>query len=102
MIAFAREHPEKFKFHAFVDEDDGSKAFASIPKATIGRLSEDSLKKCISSEKQAGSWWENLFRKAPPLKNKDKKKIMFLVCGPEGSVFTLYPLHYRLICLQND
>jgi len=89
MITFARDHPEKFKFHAFVDEDDGS---ASIPKVAIGRLSENSLKKCISDEKQASSWWPNLFRKSPPPKDEGNRKVMFLVCGPEGLVFTPHPL----------
>ena len=97
MVAFAYDHPEKFKFHAFVDEDDGPNASSSIPKVAVGRLSENSLKKCINDEKQASSWWANIFRRSPPLEDERNRKILFLVCGPEGLVIIPHLLDYRLI-----
>ncbi|CAA7260215.1 unnamed protein product [Cyclocybe aegerita] len=77
---FAAKHPDRFRFHVFVDEQDGSKASAIVPPLNTGRISEASLKKCLSTGEESSSWWTRLFSKpqeAPP------RRILFLVCGPE-------------------
>lgn len=101
MVSFAAEHPEKFNLHIFVDEDDGSQALAQVPEKLIRRISEGSLEKCIRVEEQSpSSWWDNFSRKqAPKAPEEPKRRILFLVCGPEAYVFKYFPvLCSSLIC----
>lgn len=96
MVSFAAEHPEKFSLHIFVDEDDGSQTTSQVSKKLIGRISEASLKKCIGAEEQpppSTSWWKSLPKKqAPEVLEEPKRRILFLVCGPEAYVFGRFSL----------
>lgn len=95
MTAFAQEYPERFKFHVFVDEDNGSKAAASTPSLNVGRINEKSLRKCINGEKSVISWWKSMFSTAPAEDDISAKRIMFLVCGPELYAFVLHKIAVR-------
>ncbi|KAF5321649.1 hypothetical protein D9619_001002 [Psilocybe cf. subviscida] len=90
MISFAAEHPKDFNLHLFVDEDDGSQPSAQVSKKLIGRISESSLKQCIDAEDQPppSTSWRNSFSKkqAPQAPDGPKRRILFLVCGPEAMI----------------
>jgi cytochrome-b5 reductase len=92
MVSFAAEHPEKFNLHIFVDEDDDSQPPAQVTKKLVGRISEGSLKHCIGAEDQPPpSWWDIFSRKqAPKAPEKPKRRILFLVCGPEAYVLECF------------
>ncbi|PPQ83260.1 hypothetical protein CVT25_003999 [Psilocybe cyanescens] len=85
MITFSVENPEKFRFHVFVDEQDGSKPSTSISGINTGRITEGSLKPYLIPEEPKVSWWSSMFYKAPPL-NTQSRRILFLVCGPEPMI----------------
>jgi len=85
LTTFAKEQPERFKFHLFVDGDDGSKPIGSTPPLNIGRINENALRKYVVDADSPMSWWKRLFGKPQP-KDLSKRRIMFLVCGPEPYV----------------
>lgn len=86
LTAFANEHPERFGFHVFVDEDDGSKSDAKTPPLKTGRIDEEALVRCLTPEQSSTttSWVDWLI----PAKSTSKpeevpRRTLFLVCGPE-------------------
>jgi len=89
LITFAKEQPDRFKFHVFVDSNDGSNTATSIPPFNIGRIDENALQKYVMGVDLSNSWWKNLFGKHQPKEDVSEKKIMFLVCGPEPYVQSL-------------
>jgi cytochrome-b5 reductase len=90
LSTFAKEQPERFKFHVFVDGDDGSKTTSNTPPLNIGRINENALQKYAIDVDLPVSWWRHFFGKTQPKNDLSKRRIIFLVCGPEAyvSIFT--------------
>ena len=89
LTAFAKEQPERFKFHVFIDSDDGSKTPGGSPPFNTGRINENALREYVVGIDSPISWWKRLFDKPRPKEDPSKKRIMFLVCGPEPYVFKI-------------
>ncbi|KAF8165019.1 hypothetical protein B0H34DRAFT_687447 [Crassisporium funariophilum] len=82
LVAFAAEHPEKFRIHVFVDEQDYSTSPLKLPRVNIGRITDAALHQCLAPENETVSWWSQLFRKTA----KIPRRTLFLVCGPEPMI----------------
>jgi len=85
LTTFSKANPEKFKFHVFVDEKDGSISPSYVPSIKEGRVTEKELKSCIVFEKPRNAWWMRLFGNPAP-QDGTPRRILFLVCGPEAMV----------------
>jgi len=83
LTKFSKANPEKFKFHVFVDEKDGSISPSYVPSIKEGRVTEKELKSCIAFEKPRNAWWMKLFGNPAP-QDGTPRRILFLVCGPEA------------------
>lgn len=79
LTAFASENSQKFKFHVFVDAQDGSNFPVHI---NTGRITDSALERCLRSKQIPGSWWRKLFRKDLS-EDERSRRTLFLVCGPE-------------------
>ncbi|KAF4619909.1 hypothetical protein D9613_005535 [Agrocybe pediades] len=86
LFDYSKEHPEKFNLHLFVDEQDGSNPPVPIPHINTGFINEKSLTKCLNPNKAEESWWKGKFSWTTSSSKEPPKKILFLVCGPEGMV----------------
>jgi len=85
LTTFSKANPEKFKFHVFVDDKDGSISPSYVPTIKEGRITEKELKSCLGFEKPRNAWWTRLFWDAAP-QDETPQRILFLVCGPEVMV----------------
>jgi cytochrome-b5 reductase len=86
LTTFAKEQPERFKFHVFVDSDDGSKTTGGTPPLNIGRINENVLREYVVGVDSPISWWRRFFGEPQLKEDLSKKRIMFLVCGPQPYV----------------
>jgi cytochrome-b5 reductase len=86
LTTYAKEQPERFKLQVFVDNDDGSKTAAGTPALNIGKINENDLRKYVMDVDLPVSWWNRFFGKTQREEDVSKKRMMFLVCGPEPYV----------------
>ncbi|KAF9057405.1 hypothetical protein BJ165DRAFT_1334009 [Panaeolus papilionaceus] len=85
LVRFSREHPERFKCEVFVDTEDGSRPPLPVSHIRTGRISEKDIKECVVTEQEKSRWWRWFSNKRDPEVVK-KRKVLFLVCGPEPMI----------------
>ncbi|PPQ99900.1 hypothetical protein CVT24_009581 [Panaeolus cyanescens] len=85
LIDFSSQNPQRLKFELFVDADDGAHPPLAVPKLHIGRIAEKNIKECVVAEQERPSWWQ-WFSKKRDLDAVQRRKVLFLVCGPEPFV----------------
>jgi len=83
LVAYAEEHPHRFRLKLFVDVDDGSKPPLPVPPLESGRVSDEHMKK-IMGVPEPTRWqrWFGTRNTRPAI----SQKALFLVCGPEPMV----------------
>ncbi|KAG6869292.1 hypothetical protein C0993_000045 [Termitomyces sp. T159_Od127] len=84
LSTFANENPERFRLELFVDSYEGAPYPTHIPSPTLGRIGKPAIEQCLGLNRST-SWWQRLFGKSE--KPKPSHKVLFLVCGPDPSVF---------------
>ncbi|KAF8450769.1 hypothetical protein L210DRAFT_3470012 [Boletus edulis BED1] len=82
LTELSQNYPDKFQFHLFTDSvDDTSESHSlNIRRGRIGKsVVQDALRLTHSTP-----WWHRLFGSSVP--TIPEKRILVLVCGPEGMV----------------
>ena len=85
ILSHSASHPERLRVHLFVTTQDGSKPPSNAAaEMQVGRIGKAVIQRAI--DPGAGpSWWQRLLRLGQGNKaTVADKKILFLVCGPEG------------------
>jgi cytochrome-b5 reductase len=70
LVTYAEENPNRFKLQLFVDSMDGSNVKTRI---RVGRIDKSAIENSL--RRRTWSWWG---------RNVDDRRILVLVCGPEG------------------
>ena len=85
LASYAAEHPERFNFRLFVDQD--AKPLPYLPAATatpaLGRINKLAVEKVVNSGRTGISWWKRPFTSSKSSEDIPQRRILFLVCGPE-------------------
>ena len=85
ILSHAASHPERLRVQLFVTELDGSNSPTDAARELqVGRIGKTAIYRALDAGREP-SWWQRLLRlsqaSAPQVADK---KILFLVCGPEG------------------
>ncbi|KAF8639908.1 hypothetical protein AX17_001159 [Amanita inopinata Kibby_2008] len=84
LVTFAAEHPDIFKLCLLVDSAPGGSAITTnIPLSPqIGRIGKAEIENSLGLNRARQRWWDRLYRQGKEEQAR-KKRILFLVCGPE-------------------
>lgn len=78
----ATKCPDVFKMHLFVDalpNDSRSNSIDGFSSLQVGRIGKAAIEHSLGLNKINWNWWPLSWRK----NEAPRKKILFLVCGPE-------------------
>jgi cytochrome-b5 reductase len=82
MIYYAKQHPERFSLHLFVDNPSSAPPSENAsPEAAVRRISKTDLSEVVDGK----ATWTSSFKKSTT-PSREGRKILFLVCGPNQYV----------------
>ncbi|KAL1706681.1 hypothetical protein EV121DRAFT_278617 [Schizophyllum commune] len=91
LASYAAEHPERFNFRLFVDQD--AKALPYLPPSSatpaLGRIDKLAVEKAVNPNQTGVTWWKQPFTSSKSSAEKPQRRVLFLVCGPEPMIGAL-------------
>ncbi|KAH7916137.1 hypothetical protein BJ138DRAFT_1140264 [Hygrophoropsis aurantiaca] len=86
LLRYAKESPSCFSLGLFVDAFSEAKSPEYITqKINIGRIDRNAVQNMIQPEEDL-PWWQSIFFEKRTSTVSPKRKILFLVCGPESMI----------------
>ncbi|KAN0097677.1 hypothetical protein V8E55_002123 [Tylopilus felleus] len=84
LTTISQEYPDKFQFHLFVDSMNDTSETQPL-NVQRGRIDKSEVQDALRLT-HSTPWWRRLFGQSSPTSLASEKRVLVLVCGPEGMV----------------
>lgn len=82
LTTISQEYPDKFQFHLFVDSMNDTSETQPL-NVQRGRIDKSEVQDALRLT-HSTPWWRRLFGQSSPTSLASEKRVLVLVCGPEG------------------
>jgi cytochrome-b5 reductase len=83
---FAQLYPESISIQLYVDAMDPKASRVDLPRLALGRIGRKALEQAVAPRSVKTDWWWTKLWSPSRRADVARRKILFLVCGPEPYV----------------
>ena len=84
LLSAAKSDGDHFKLMLHVDSLDGPTHLSVTSEhLQVGRINRRAVERALGNSQEIASWWSFLGFRSKKESTEDRRKILFLVCGPD-------------------